>query len=139
MTVSIPSAARLSATIPCLRYADPEAAILWLVKVLGARSTATHRGPDGAIMHAELWFGSGCVMLGGLRPDEMPPTSAGQGAVYLVAENAAEVDALHERAVASGARIAITLRDTDYGSHDFGCLDPEGNLWAFGTYAPPSP
>ena len=30
----------------------------------------------------------------------------------------------------------IPLRDTDYGSHDFGALDPEGNFWEFGTYAP---
>ncbi len=46
------------------------------------------------------------------------------------------VDALHARAVAAGARIVVSLRDTDYGSHDFGCADPEGNFWGFGTYAP---
>jgi uncharacterized glyoxalase superfamily protein PhnB len=28
--------------------------------------------------------------------------------------------------------------DQDYGSRDFTVRDPEGNLWAFGTYAPPS-
>ena len=139
MTASITPAARTTAAIPCLRYTDPDAAIRWLVDVLGARSTATHRDPDGAVMHAELWFGSGCVMLGTLRPGQMPPSTAGQGAVYLVAKSAAEVDALHDRAIAAGARIAITLRDTDYGSHDFGCLDPEGNFWGFGTYGPPAP
>jgi uncharacterized glyoxalase superfamily protein PhnB len=26
--------------------------------------------------------------------------------------------------------------DTDYGSRDFTVRDPEGNLWAFGTYRP---
>jgi uncharacterized glyoxalase superfamily protein PhnB len=25
--------------------------------------------------------------------------------------------------------------DQDYGSRDFSVRDPEGNLWAFGTYA----
>ena len=28
------------------------------------------------------------------------------------------------------------ITDTDYGSRDFTVRDPEGNLWAFGTYRP---
>ncbi|GCC47386.1 hypothetical protein chiPu_0031451, partial [Chiloscyllium punctatum] len=32
--------------------------------------------------------------------------------------------------------IEMELRDTDYGSRDFACRDPEGNLWSFGTYWP---
>jgi uncharacterized glyoxalase superfamily protein PhnB len=27
------------------------------------------------------------------------------------------------------------LRDEDYGSRGFSVLDPEGNIWSFGTYA----
>ena len=30
----------------------------------------------------------------------------------------------------------MALHDTDYGSRDFACRDPEGNLWSFGTYRP---
>ncbi len=45
-------------------------------------------------------------------------------------------DALHARAKAAGAKIEMELRDTDYGSRDFACRDPEGNLWSFGTYWP---
>jgi uncharacterized glyoxalase superfamily protein PhnB len=26
--------------------------------------------------------------------------------------------------------------DQEYGSRDYGALDPEGNLWTFGTYDP---
>ncbi|MBR1205399.1 MULTISPECIES: hypothetical protein [unclassified Bradyrhizobium] len=33
-------------------------------------------------------------------------------------------------------RDEMELRDTDYGSRDFACRDPEGNLWSFGTYWP---
>lgn len=122
--------------VPCLRYADAPAAVDWLVRVLGAEARHVYPGPDGTVAHAELWFGAACVMLGSLKPDGRPPTAPGQGAVYVVAPDAAAVDALHARAVAAGAPIAITLRDTEYGSHDFGCLDPEGNFWGFGTYAP---
>ncbi|WP_370691689.1 VOC family protein [Bradyrhizobium sp.] len=45
-------------------------------------------------------------------------------------------DALHARVKASGARIEMELHNTDYGSRDFACRDPEGNLWSFGTYWP---
>lgn len=130
-----PAAASTHA-IPSLRYTDARAAIDWLVATLGADARQVTAGADGSIGHAELWFGAGCVMLGSLKADAIPPTVPGQGCVYIVAGSAAHVDALHARAVAAGARIAITLRDTDYGSHDFACLDPEGNFWGFGTYAP---
>jgi uncharacterized glyoxalase superfamily protein PhnB len=30
----------------------------------------------------------------------------------------------------------MELHNTDYGSRDFACRDPEGNLWSFGTYWP---
>jgi AraC-like DNA-binding protein len=36
----------------------------------------------------------------------------------------------------AGGEIAVELTDTDYGSRDFTVRDPEGNLWAFGTYRP---
>ena len=28
------------------------------------------------------------------------------------------------------------LNETDYGSREFSALDPEGNVWSFGTYQP---
>ncbi|TIL55186.1 MAG: glyoxalase, partial [Mesorhizobium sp.] len=28
------------------------------------------------------------------------------------------------------------LIDRDYGSREFICCDPEGNVWSFGTYWP---
>jgi uncharacterized glyoxalase superfamily protein PhnB len=135
-TIPAVPAVRATHAIPCLRYADATAAIAWLVDVLGAEARQVHRGADGTVAHAELWFGDGCVMLGSMRDDALPPTRPGQAAVYVVAGSAAAVDALHARAVAAGASIVISLRDTDFGSHDFGCLDPEGNFWGFGTYAP---
>jgi uncharacterized glyoxalase superfamily protein PhnB len=130
-------AERCTQTIPCLGYADAHAAIDWLVRVLGADAHALYPGPDGrGVAHAELWFGRGCLMLGSLKEGRLPPTVPGQGAVYLVLESAEAVDALHDRAVAAGARIVVAPHDTDYGSHDFACLDVEGNFLAFGTYAP---
>ena len=45
-------------------------------------------------------------------------------------------DALHATVKAAGARIETELYDTPYGSREFACRDPEGNLWSFGTYWP---
>ncbi len=129
-------AARPTHAVPCLRYADAPAAIAWLVDVLGAEARHVYPGPAGTVAHAELWFGDGCVMLGSFKDDGSPPTRPGEGAVYVVAGAPAAVDARHARAAAAGARIVTPLHDTDYGSRDFVCADPEGNVWAFGSYTP---
>ena len=45
-------------------------------------------------------------------------------------------DKLRATARNAGAKIEMELHDTPYGSRDFSCRDPEGNLWNFGTYWP---
>lgn len=122
--------------IPCLSYLNARASIQWLADAFGAEVRHLFDGPDNTVSHAELWFGSSCVMMGTLKANNMPPHKAGESAVYIVVSSATEVDRLHDSAVKHGAQIVISLRDTDYGSHDFGALDPEGNFWGFGTYAP---
>lgn len=46
-----------------------------------------------------------------------------------------EVDRHCERARSAGARIVTEPYDTHFGSRDFVCLDLEGHVWTFGTYA----
>ena len=109
---------------PVLRYRDPRAAIEWLERTLGFQRHAVHEGEDGAIVHAELRFGEQIVML-----------AAGEAntTVYVAVD---DVDALHDTAKAAGAEIVMPPTDQDYGSRDFSARDPEGNVWAFGTYRP---
>ena len=47
-----------------------------------------------------------------------------------------DADAIYGKAKAAGARIAIDIKDEDYGGRGFSCYDPEGHLWNFGTYDP---
>ena len=58
--------------IPCLRYADPKAAIRFLTEASGFVETMVVEGPDGGIIDAELAHGEGgtrgMVMVGGNRP-----------------------------------------------------------------------
>jgi len=114
--------------IPALRYDDPDVAIRFLVDAFGFREHATHRGDAGTVVHAELAYGDGMVMLGsggGAAP--------GCGHCYVVVEDA---DAHHARALAAGAEIVRGLADMDYGSREYGARDPEGHTWSFGTYRP---
>lgn len=112
---------------PCLTYADPHAAIRFLVDGLGFEQTALHDS-DGTVSHAELrWPTGGGVMLGG-HSKWVP---AGVGLVYLVHD---DPDTLFARAVAAGAVVERGLADLDYGSREFMVRDPEGVYWSVGTY-----
>ncbi len=122
---------------PVLAYRDPAAAIAWLCRAFGFSEQTVARAEDGAIKHAELAYGDGIVMLGGcnealgmMSPLDQP---AAAQTTYVAVDAA---DPHHERAKAAGATITMELRDTDYGSRDYGALDLEGHRWFFGTYRP---
>lgn len=117
---------------PALRAADAPALIQFLADAFGFEETAVYTG-GGLVQHAQLsWPEGGGVMLGSLRSDGSPlDLTAGRFCCYVVCS---DPDALHRRATAAGARVFQELTDTAYGSRDFAVLDPEGNLWSFGTY-----
>ena len=124
--------------IPFLGYEDVRAAIDWLGKAFGFEATSVHEGDDGKVVHAEMRFGDGMVMLGqpgrsfGMKtPKELGAVNQG---IYSIVDDG--IDAHYERAVAAGAEVAMELHDTDYGSREYLVRDPEGNLWSFGTYRP---
>lgn len=123
---------------PTLRCRDADAMIAWLTGVLGFTERMIHRDDAGVMHHAELAFGPSLLMLGQERDDTygaLVGDRAGRrtDSLYVAVD---DPDALHARVVAAGATIEMALRDTDYGSRDFACRDPEGNLWSFGTYRP---
>ena len=122
---------------PTLRYRDAEAMIRWLKDIFGFTERVVYRS-EGVVRHAELAYGSSILMLGQSRDDEygrlIGDTNGRRTDSIYVAVN--DPDALHAKAKAAGARIEMELHNTDYGSRDFACRDPEGNLWSFGTYWP---
>lgn len=123
---------------PTLRCRDADAMIAWLTGVLGFTQRAIYRDHGGTIHHAELAFGPSVLMLGQERDDAYGALVGGGASrrtdsLYVAVD---DPDALHARVVTAGATIEMPLRDTDYGSRDFACRDPEGNLWSFGTYRP---
>ena len=126
------------AIVPCLSYRDAPTAIAWLKEAFGFTENMIVPGPDGTIAHAQLAFGSGLIMVGSERDDELAmriPCDLGgiTQSIYIVVDDA---DAHYARAVEAGAEIVRELQDTDYGSRDYSARDPEGHLWNFGTYRP---
>ena len=130
-----------STAIPCLRYRDAPAAIDWLCRVLGFERHLVVPDDTGGITHAQLVLGGGMIMLGSARDNEYgllmkQPDEVGGAQTqssYLVVP---DPDAVHARAVAAGATIAIPIKDEDYGGRGFSCHDLEGHLWSIGSYDP---
>ena len=123
---------------PFLRYRDARAAIAWLGRAFGLEERAVIANPDGTIAHAELGAGASVVMFGSAREDDLGMKTARElgavtGGIYMYV---ADADAHFARAKAAGAEIVYEVRDTSYGSREYGARDLEGNLWFFGTYAP---
>ncbi|MEX2317826.1 MAG: VOC family protein [Pirellulales bacterium] len=127
--------------IPCLLYRDAAAAMAWLCDVFGFEKLAAYEGKDGTIMHAELRFGNGMIMLGSgtetaygkliKRPEQIGGYET--QAPYVIVEDA---DVVYQRAKAAGAEIVIDIKTEDYGGRGFTCRDLEGHLWSIGTYDP---
>ena len=127
--------------VPTLRYRDAHAAIDWLERAFGFRRHFVVPDGEGGVAHAQLTFGSGMIMLGSAREDEFgqmqrPPESADAPVSQSPYVIVTDVDAHHERAVEAGADIVMPLEDKGYGGRGYGCRDPEGNLWSFGSYDP---
>jgi uncharacterized glyoxalase superfamily protein PhnB len=122
---------------PTFRYRNAGKIIVWLTDTFGFTVHAKYMS-DGAVGHAELAFGSSMIMLGDAKDDAYGKKvgvagEAGGKSIYVAVD---DPDALYARAKAAGATIEEEPTDRDYGSREFICRDPEGNVWAFGTYWP---
>lgn len=130
-----------STLVATMRYRDAKAAIEFLKKAFGFKEHLVVPDGQGGIVHAQLTYGNGMIMLGPARDDEygrLVKTPADVGGVvtqaaYIVVEDA---DAHYDKAVKAGAEIVIDIKTEDYGSRGYTCRDPEGQLWNFGTYDP---
>jgi uncharacterized glyoxalase superfamily protein PhnB len=126
--------------IPTLRYEDVGAAIEWLCEAFGFEEHLVIAGEGDEVVHAQLVFGNGMIMLGSARDDEFGAMQRPPGAVGGVSTQSAyiivqEVEAHYARAIAAGAEIVMGIEEEGYGRM-YSCRDPEGHLWNFGDYDP---
>jgi uncharacterized glyoxalase superfamily protein PhnB len=127
-----------STIIPCLSYRNADAMIAWLCRNLGFEARAVHHDDAGKVVHAEIAFGGGMIMLGSTGVGALDRLLArpGEGtaqSIYVISD---AVDAIHARVVEAGAEVLLPLTEKDYGGRDFTFRDPEGHIWSVGTYSP---
>ncbi|NMG38787.1 glyoxalase [Chelativorans sp. ZYF759] len=122
---------------PTFRYQDALSVLDWFTDILGFEVREKHI-EDGRLGHAELAFGSSMIMMGEAAEDFFggivgQPGHEGGKATYVAID---DIDALFARVEASGVAIEQGLTERPYGSREFICRDPGGNVWCFGTYWP---
>jgi len=131
-----------STVIPGLRYRDAHKAIDFLVAAFGFEKQAVYDGPDGTVMHAQLTFGNGMVMLGSAsnegewskwmaQPDEIGGRETMTPCLIVL-----DAVPVYASAKAAGAQIVQELAEMPYGGKAFACTDPEGHRWSIGEYNP---
>src|SRR5580704_9264407 len=99
-----------SSVIPGLRYRNAQAMIEWLSKVFGFEKQAVYPGPNDTVMHSQLTFGNGMIMVGSVdngtpsskllkQPDEIG--GAETQTPYLIV---ADIETVYANAKAAGAK-----------------------------------
>lgn len=54
----------MTTIIPVLRYNDAKKAIAWLEEAFGMSASEVTLADNGSVVHAQMFHGDGCVMLG---------------------------------------------------------------------------
>lgn len=125
-----------------LYYHEPARAIDWLCQAFGFEVRLKVEGDDGAILHSELTYGEGVVMVGDAkspRPERAfckSPRDVGGGNTQNMMVYVDDVEAHCERARAAGARVVTGPTTTDYGEdhwtdRGYEAADLEGHHWWF--------
>jgi uncharacterized glyoxalase superfamily protein PhnB len=138
-------AATASTLIPCISYRDCPRAIGWLVRVFGLTPQLVVDGPNGSILHAQLVYQGGMLMLGSLdKEGDYSKLMAAPGEIdgrqtQTTCMIVDDPDAIYARALDNGAIMVLDIADQEYGGRSFTCRDLEGHVWSVGSYNPWSP
>ncbi len=116
-----------------LSYLDPKAALRWLETAFGFEPAMVISDAEGNLLHAEMTFGGGLIMLGAEWSDETrSPRSVGGKVTQSVHVHLTDsVDAHCRRAREAGAEIIAEPSDQFYGDRTYRARDPEGHIWTF--------
>lgn len=111
---------------PYIISPDPEGLIDFVEKTLGGTLMNRFDRDDGSVQHAEVRVGDSVLMIGGAN-DEFPPFPL-MAHVYVD-----DVDQVHAKAVANGARSVQEPEDQFYGDRTSGVTHSDGNTWWLAT------
>ena len=118
--------------LPYLNYADPKAAIAFIVDAFGFEQGLLLEMPDGSIGHCELQRDGETIMLAGEFAEGGLSSPKSLGGVHAsVVVYVDDINAHYEHAKAAGAQIVQEPIDQFYGDRTYRALDPEGVGWDF--------
>lgn len=126
---------------PGLLYHEAPQAIEWLCRVFGFQKRLVVPGGNGTVLHAHLTLGNGGVMLSSAETYAFPALCksprelGGTGSVEVIVQ-VPDPDAHYKQSVEQGAEILMPIETKPYGGRGYTCRDPEGHVWAFGSYDP---
>jgi uncharacterized glyoxalase superfamily protein PhnB len=130
-------------------YEDPQKAIDFLVRAFGFEVRLKVEGDDGDIVHSELVFGDGVVMVataGGSKAQaeakkrdtafQKSPKALGGANTQTMMLYVEDVEAHETRARAAGAHVTMPITTSDYGEEywsdkSYEAVDLEGHHWWF--------
>lgn len=123
-----------SAVTPVAFYRDPMAAIAWLEKAFGFETRMVVEDGKGGVIHSELAFHDGYIMVVGPPSGRAvsPAAFGGRSTQAVHVQLADGLDELCEQARAAGAAIEREPADQPYGDRVFTCRDLEDHPWSFG-------
>lgn len=115
-------------------YQDPRAAIDFLERAFGFELFMLIEDKEGALVHSEMRFGDGVVMVGSewSADHKSPKSISGKNTQTVHIQIAEDVDAHCQRARAAGAEILMEPATQFYGDRTYRCRDPEGHIWTVG-------
>jgi uncharacterized glyoxalase superfamily protein PhnB len=125
--------------IPALYYRDPRKALDWLAKAFGFEEQLVVTNDDGVIVHSEMRFGGGFIMVAGPGGEDFrqkSPLDVGGASTAGTCVYVRDVDAHYARAKAAGAQVVRAIEDAPYGARLYSVRDLEGHVWTFGNYQP---
>ena len=126
-----------------ITYQDAAKAIDWLCEAFGFELRLKVEGEPGQILHSELTYGDGVIMVSPEKHDApnhpwqrsmRSPKSLGGMYTQSIMMYVDDVDAHCARARAKGAVIVQEPSVHDYGDEywsdrSYGAVDPEGHVW----------
>ena len=118
---------------PILVLRNVEAALEFYQQAFGFKLRNVMRGPENAILHAEMSHVDSQIMMGPESPERgaFAPSGPSPVTLYLLV---ADVDAIADQARLHGGNIVQPPTDMFWGDRTAVIIDPEGHKWMIATH-----
>jgi PhnB protein len=118
---------------PILVLKNMEAALDFYQQAFGFKLRNVMRGPENAILHAEMTHVDSQIMMGPESPERgaFAPNGPSPVTLYLLV---ADVDAIADQARLHGGNIVQPPTDMFWGDRTAVIIDPEGHKWMIATH-----